>query len=83
MDSGWYNGFIKHSFKVEITMASRIHIKPSRRGSFTRWCKQHGESGVTPSCIAKGKRSKSSAIRKKATFAANARKWNHRGRKRR
>lgn len=54
---------------------SRIHIKPSRRGSFTRWCKAHGFGGVTASCIAAGKRSKDPRIRKKATFAANARKW--------
>ena len=54
-----------------------IRIKKSRRGSFTRYCKRHGYKGVTSSCIRQGKRSKSAAIRKKATFAANARKWNH------
>ena len=54
---------------------SKIHIKPSKRGTFTKYCKSKGYSGVTSSCIAQGKKSKSSAIRKKATFAANARKW--------
>jgi hypothetical protein len=54
---------------------TKIHIKPSKRGTFTAWCKKQGASGVTSACIAKGKRSKSAAIRKKATFAANARKW--------
>lgn len=56
---------------------SKIHIKPSKRGSFTAYCKRKGHKGVTSSCIAAGKRSRSKAIRKKATFAANARKWKH------
>jgi hypothetical protein len=43
-------------------------------GSFTAWCKSQGYGGVTSECIAAGKRSKSGAIRKKANFAANARK---------
>ena len=54
---------------------SGIHIKPSREGSFTAWCKRQGFKGVTSECIAKGKASSNPAIRKKATFAANARKW--------
>ncbi len=53
-----------------------IHIKPENRGSFTRYCKAMGENGVTSKCISKGKASKSSSIRKKATFAKNARDWN-------
>lgn len=51
----------------------KIHIKKKNRGSFTRWC----GGNVTEECIARGKRSKNSAIRKKATFAANARRWKH------
>lgn len=43
-------------------------------GSFTAWCKRQGYTKVTAACIAKGKRSKSAAIRKKANFAASARK---------
>ena len=54
----------------------KIEIKPSKRGSFEKWCKSKGYGGVTSKCIAQGKKSKSSAIRKKATFAQNARKWN-------
>jgi len=54
---------------------SKIRIKPSKRGTFTKYCKSKGYSGVTSQCIAQGKKSKSSAIRKKATFAGNARKW--------
>jgi hypothetical protein len=53
----------------------KIRIKPSKRGTFTAWCRKQGFGGVTSECIARGKRSKSAAIRKKANFAANARKW--------
>jgi len=43
-------------------------------GTFTAWCKKQGFSGSTAACIAKGKRSRSASIRKKANFAANVRK---------
>ena len=49
----------------------KIHIKKKNRGSFTRWC--GGE--VTEDCIRRGKNSNNPKIRKKATFADNARKW--------
>ena len=52
---------------------SKIHIKKENRGKFTEYC----GGNVTSECIAKGKRSPNPAIRKRATFAANARKWNH------
>lgn len=61
---------------VEMEDKSNIHIKKSRQGSFTKWCKQQGFSGVTQECIQKGLKSKNPAIRKKANFARNARKWN-------
>lgn len=48
-----------------------IQIKKKNRGSFTRWC----GGNVTEECIRKGKNSSNPKIRKKATFAANARKW--------
>ncbi|QOR59637.1 putative transmembrane protein [uncultured phage cr126_1] len=48
-----------------------IHIKKANRGKFTKYC----GGKVTSACIAKGKRSSSPAVRKRATFAANARKW--------
>jgi len=49
-----------------------IHIKPQNRRSFTSWCKKQGySSGSSASCIAKGKKSKSPKIRKKAVFAQN------------
>lgn len=52
---------------------SGIHIKKANRGKFTSYCGGH----VTSECIARGKRSPNPAIRKRATFAANARKWKH------
>lgn len=50
-----------------------IHIKKENRGKFTDYC----GGKVTSECIAKGKNSSNPAIRKRATFAANARKWKH------
>ena len=50
-----------------------IHIKKKNRGKFTAYC----GGKVTSECIARGKRSSNPAIRKRATFAANARKWKH------
>lgn len=53
---------------------SGIHIKKKNRGKFTSYC----GGKVTNECIQKGKNSSNPAIRKRATFAANARKWKHR-----
>lgn len=50
---------------------SGIHIKKKNRGSFTEYC----GGKVTDACIQKAKNSPSSAIRKKAVFAENARGW--------
>lgn len=58
---------------VLILKKGGIHIKKKNRGSFTRWCK----GKVTEECIRRGKNSSNPAIRKKATFAANARRWKH------
>ena len=52
---------------------SGIHIKKENRGKFTDYC----GGKVTSECIAKGKNSSNPVIRKRATFAANARKWKH------
>lgn len=52
---------------------SGIHIKKENRGKFTDYC----GGKVTSECIAKGKRSSNPAIRKRATFAQNARHWKH------
>lgn len=51
---------------------SGIHIKKANRGKFTEYC----GGKVTSECISRGKRSSNPKIRKRATFAANARKWN-------
>jgi hypothetical protein len=51
----------------------KIYIKPENRGKFTKYC----GGKVTSECIARGKKSNDPAVRKRATFAANARKWHH------
>lgn len=50
-----------------------IHIKKKNRGKFTEYC----GGKVTDECIRKAKKSKNPKLRKRATFAANARKWKH------
>lgn len=52
---------------------NKIHIKKENRGKFTEYC----GGNVTDACIQKGKNSSDPKIRKRATFAANARTWNH------
>lgn len=52
---------------------SKIHIKKANRGKFTDYC----GGTVTDECIRRGKNSSDPKIRKRATFAANARKWKH------
>ncbi|MDO4465394.1 MAG: DUF192 domain-containing protein [Bacillota bacterium] len=52
---------------------TKIHIKKSNEGKFTDYC----GGKVTDECIEKGKHSTSAAVRKRATFAANARTWKH------
>lgn len=66
---------LPNSFTDTNTFASggKIHIKKANRGKFTKYC----GGKVTSECIAKGKRSSDPAVRKRATFAANARKWHH------
>lgn len=50
-----------------------IKIKKENRGKFTDYC----GGKVTQECINRGKKSPSPAIRKRAIFADNARKWKH------
>lgn len=52
---------------------NKIHIKKANRGKFTQYC----GGTVTQECINRGKNSSNPKIRKRATFAANARKWKH------
>lgn len=58
-------------------MAARkkIRLDPKKKGTFTKFCSKRGHKGVTSKCIAEGKRSKNPTTRKRANFAANARKW--------
>ena len=65
--------FIESSVTLIPIGKSGIHIKEKNKGSFTKYC----GGNVTDACIQKGKNSPNPAIRKKATFAANARKWKH------
>jgi len=57
------------------TKKSGIHIKESHKGRFTAIKKKTGKT------TSELKHSKSPAVRKMATFAANAAKWKHTGRK--
>ena len=50
---------------------NKIKIKKKNIGSFTRYC----NGKVTTECIQRGKNSPSATIRKRATFAQNARSW--------
>lgn len=50
-----------------------IHIKKANKGKFTEYC----GGKVTEECIEKGKHSASAAVRKRAVFAQNVRKWKH------
>ena len=50
-----------------------IHIKKKNRGKFTEYC----NGKVTQECIDKAKKSNNPTLRKRATFADNARKWKH------
>lgn len=52
---------------------SKIHIKKSNRGKFTDYC----GGKVTDACIRRAKASGNPTLVKRATFAANARKWKH------
>lgn len=57
-----------------------IRIKKENRGKFTAWAKKKGMAkkrgkGVTSKAIQAGLKSKSAAVRKRANFARNARKW--------
>lgn len=55
----------------KLKKGNKIHIKKENRGKFTEYC----GGKVTNECIQRGK-SSNPTIRKRATFAQNARKWN-------
>lgn len=53
-----------------------IDIKPSHKGLFHKDVGKAEDKPITSADISKGKHSKDPAERKRAVFAANARKWN-------
>lgn len=61
------------SFALYYKRGSKIHIKKKNRGTFTKYC----NGKVTNECIQRGKNSPDPKIRKRATFAQNARSWNN------
>ena len=72
LDSIEYPDMIDNEIEI-FKSGGKIHIKKKNRGKFTEYC----GGKVTSECIARGKNSPNPAIRKRATFAANARKWKH------
>ena len=67
------NSFSKLLNIKQYKNGSTIQIKKQNRGSFTRWC----GGNVTEERIQRGKNSPNPKIRKKATFADNARHFKH------
>lgn len=70
MDSIDYPDLVYNEIE-EFKSGGKIHIKKKNRGKFTEYC----GGKVTSECIARGKASSNPAIRKRATFAANSRRW--------
>jgi len=56
-----------------------IKIKPSKKGSFTRMAKKAGKSVQEEANDVLANPKASPAAKKKANFARNAAKWNHKG----
>lgn len=67
-----YPNLIENELEI-FKSGGKIHIKKKNRGKFTEYC----GGKVTNECIARGKRSSNPTIRKRATFAANSRRWKH------
>lgn len=59
------------TFGIPFLKKGGIHIKKKNKGLFTKYC----NGKVTEECIQKGKNSPDPKIRKRATFAANSRRW--------
>lgn len=64
--------------KYNYNSGKDIHIKPSKRGTFTKAAKQHGMSVQSfANRVLRNPSKYSSAMRKKANFAHNAACWKH------
>ena len=70
--SEMYSPYIQDTIDV-FKNGNKIKIKKKNRGKFTEYC----NGKVTSECIQRGKNSPDPKIRKRATFAANSRKWKH------
>lgn len=70
MDSIDYPDLLDNEIE-QFKSGGKIHIKKKNRGKFREYC----GGKVTNECIARGKRSPDPTIRKRATFAANSRRW--------
>lgn len=73
LDSIDYPDIVDNELEI-FKSGGKIHIKKKNRGKFREYC----GGKVTSECIARGKNSPNPTIRKRATFAANSRKW-HKG----
>lgn len=71
-ESEYWNNFLYNGIQIN-KKGSKIKIKKQNKGKFTDYC----GGKVTQECINRGKNSSSATIRKRATFADNARKWKH------
>ena len=67
-----YSPYIQDIIDV-FKKGNKIKIKKKNRGKFTEYC----GGNVTQECIQRGKNSPDPKIRKRATFAANVRKFKH------
>ena len=56
---------------------SGIHIKPSKKGTFTAMAKKAGKSVQAEATAVLASKTASPAAKKKANFARNAAKFNH------
>jgi hypothetical protein len=69
---------IKDFNKGLMKYGGSIKIKPSQEGSFTKWANRHNMSvQEAASVVMANKENYNSSIIKKANFAKNASKWNH------
>ena len=67
------NNYLPNNNMALFKKGGGIKIKKQNRGLFTKYC----GGNVTNECIKRGKNSPDPKIRKRATFADNARKWKH------
>lgn len=68
-----YNINFDSDLITSLKKGNKIHIKKENKGKFTDYC----GGKVTDECIQKAKNSGNPKLVKRATFAANARKWKH------